>query len=239
MITGKKVAVVTGANRGIGFEICRQLLKKDFHVVLTSRDIPKGMEAVKSLGSTSVAYRQLDVTNEGSMDRFERFMRREMGRLDILINNAAVMLDKPRSAKIPSVFEADLDTIRETMETNVYGPLALCQLLVPLMRENSYGRIVNISSAWGQMHEMEGGYPAYRLSKTALNALTKILAEELKGSGILVNAMCPGSSKNGMVSSRVAERSVQEDAENAIWLAMLPEGGPTGSLFRDRKPIQW
>jgi len=131
-----------------------------------------------------------------------------------------------------------VETYRETLETNVLGPLALAQALVPFMKRNRYGRIVNISSGMGQLSEMGVGSPAYRVSKTALNALTRILAADLKASGILVNSMCPGWVKTDM-GGPTAPRTVEQGADTAVWLATLPDGGPTGGFFRDRKPIPW
>ena len=124
------------------------------------------------------------------------------------------------------------------METNVYGPLLVCQALVPLMEQNGYGRIVNMSSGMGQLSDMGAGNPAYRLSKTALNAVTAMVAAGVRGSNILVNSMCPGWVRTDMGGSG-APRSVEQGADTAVWLAMLPEGGPTGGFFRDRKLIPW
>ncbi len=128
--------------------------------------------------------------------------------------------------------------MRQTMETNVYGPYLLCQALVPLMKKNNYGRIVNISSGLGQLNDMGGGYPAYRMSKTAINVITRILAAELAGTNILVNSMCPGWVKTRM-GGEGATRSVEEGADTAVWLSTLPDGGPTGKIFRDRKEVPW
>lgn len=235
-----KIAVVTGANRGIGFEICRQLAKKGILVILTSRDEKKGLTACKELEKEErpVRFHQLDVTHAGSIQTFKSFLEKEFGRCDILINNAGIFPDKSANNKPPSVFSAQPSTIREAMETNVYGPLLLCQALVPLMQKDNYGRIVNLSSGMGQLTDMNGGYPGYRISKTAINALTRILNDELMGSNILVNSMCPGWVKTDMGGPN-APRSVEEGADTAIWLATLPDNGPRGKFFRDRKEIPW
>jgi NAD(P)-dependent dehydrogenase (short-subunit alcohol dehydrogenase family) len=154
--------------------------------------------------------------------------------VDILINNAGIMAD-PRGARLAS---ASLDVMRETLETNVLGPLALMQALLPIMKKRNYGRIVNLSSGLGQLTGMGNGTPAYRISKTALNALTCIVAAETAGSNILVNAACPGWVRTDM-GGPDAPRTVAEGADTAVWLATLPAGGPTGGYFRDRKKIAW
>jgi NAD(P)-dependent dehydrogenase (short-subunit alcohol dehydrogenase family) len=136
------------------------------------------------------------------------------------------------------VLDSKLVTWRDTLETNLIGPLLLAQVLVPLMKRNGYGRIVNVSSGQGQLSDMGVGTPAYRVSKTALNALTRTLAAELKGSGILVNSMCPGWVRTDMGGAG-APRTVEQGADTAVWLATLPDDGPSGGFFRDRRPIPW
>ena len=238
----EKVAVVTGSNRGIGFEVCRQLAKLGILVVLTSRDEEKGLAACKKLEKEelTVRYCPLDVTHAASVNQLVSFMQKEFGRCDILINNAGVFLDKngPQDVDIPGVFSAKIDTIRQTMETNVYGPLLLCQALIPLMGKNNYGRVVNISSGMGQLSEMNGGYPGYRISKTAINAVTRILNDEVQGNNILINSVCPGWVKTEM-GGEGATRSVEEGADTVVWLATLPDGGASGKFFRNRKEIPW
>ena len=134
--------------------------------------------------------------------------------------------------------DADLDVVRETLGLNLFGAWRLCEAFVPLMQRNNYGRIVNVSSGMGALNEMRGGSPAYRVSKTALNALTRILASELWGSGILVNSVCPGWVRTDMGGSG-ASRSVEEGADTLVWAATLADNGPTGGFFRDRRPITW
>ncbi|MFI4922826.1 MAG: SDR family oxidoreductase [Burkholderiales bacterium] len=232
----RKIAVVTGANRGIGFEICRQLAAKGIGVVLTSRDEAKGRMAIAQLRSKGleVEFYQLDVTDAYGIQRLGSFLERKYGAVDILINNAGIMAD----AKGSGVLDVQLQVVRATMETNVYGPLLLCQALIPPMRKKNFGRIVNISSGSGQLSDMGGGTPAYRMSKTALNALTRTLAAELKGTNILVNSMCPGWVKTDMGGPN-AVRTVAEGADTAVWLATLPDGGASGGFYRDRKTISW
>lgn len=234
---GKRVAVVTGGNRGIGFEICRQLAKRPgMRVVLTARDEAKAKLAAKRLREEGleVDSHPLDVTSEMSVKTFAGWLAGTCKRCDILVNNAGVLLD-PRSSR---VLDSRAETWRDTLETNLLGPLRMIQALAPLMKKNRYGRIVNVSSGQGQLSDMGVGTPAYRVSKTALNALTRTLAAELKGSGVLANAMCPGWVRSDMGGSG-APRTVEQGADTAVWLATLPEDGPSGGFFRDRKPVAW
>ena len=176
-----RVAVVTGANRGIGFDICRQLARRgDIRVVLTSRDQTKGKAAVKKLADEGlqVDCHRLDVTDVRGVAAIVAYLEKEYERADILVNNAGIMIDPKGSRVLTSVIE----NYRLTLDTNFFGPLRLCQALVPLMRKNGHGRIVNISSGQGQLSDMGAGTPAYRISKAALNALTCVLAAELQGS---------------------------------------------------------
>jgi len=152
----------------------------------------------------------------------------------VLVNNAGVMLD-PRGTRF---LDSALATYRATFEVNVWGALAATQAVLPLMQQRRYGRIVNLSSGLGQFTGMGNSTPAYRLSKTALNALTCIVAAETKGNNILVNAACPGWVRTDMGGAG-APRSVAQGADTPVWLATLPDGGPTGGYFRDRKPIPW
>ena len=245
-----RVAIVTGANRGIGFEASRQLAGRGFRVVLASRDAAKGRAAAEALRKEGLQVDplELDVADAASIRRFVGRVRDEYRRADLLVNNAGIFLDRDSrgptpggsatSGGTPSALTTDVDVIRRTMETNVYGPYQLMQALVPLMRERGYGRIINVSSGMGQLTEMNDGYPGYRVSKTALNALTRIFSEELKGTDIQVNSICPGWVKTDMGGAE-APRTVEQGADTIVWLATRPPGGPTGQFFRDRKPIPW
>lgn len=238
MNKAKKSALVTGANRGIGLETCRQLGLRGFRVILTARRAKAGEKAAAELRSEGidVEVRQLDVTDPESIDACARSLDTDPGRLDVLVNNAGIMLDSSKTGA--SIFQVDTGLVRDTFETNTLGPLMVTKALVPLMQKNSYGRIVNVSSGMGQLSEMDGGYPGYRISKTALNAVTVILARELEGTNIKVNSVCPGWVRTDMGGDK-APRSPAEGADTVVWLATLPDDGPSGQFFRDRKPISW
>ena len=230
----KKIAVVSGANRGIGFEVCKQLAGREFKVVLTARNSAKGKAACEQLRKQGldVIFHQLDPTDARSIEELAQFLEKEFGRLDVLVNNAGIMLPEDSAA-----IDVDLDIVRKTFEVNVVAVLALSQAMVPLMRKNG-GKIINISSTMACLSEMDGGYPAYRISKTALNALTRVLAAELAGYGIQVNSMSPGWVRTDMGGAS-APLSVEQGADTVTWLATLPGDGPTGGFFRERKEILW
>jgi NAD(P)-dependent dehydrogenase (short-subunit alcohol dehydrogenase family) len=232
MTENGRVALVSGGNRGIGLEICRQLAERGLTVILGSRDEESGRAAAEGL-SGDVVVHQLDVADEKSVSRLASFVEDEFGRLDVLVNNAGISNDEGQRG-----IDADLDRVREALEANLLGAWRLCEVAIPLMQRNGYGRIVNISTGLAALEDMGGGSPAYRVSKTALNALTRILASELRGSGILVNSVCPGWVQTDMGGSR-APRPVEEGADTPVWAATLPNNGPTGGFFRDRRPIHW
>jgi NAD(P)-dependent dehydrogenase (short-subunit alcohol dehydrogenase family) len=228
----ERLALVSGGNRGIGLEVCRQLAERSYSVVMGSRDEEKGRVAVEGL-EWNVIPQQLDVAEAGSVDRMAAFLEDEFGRLDILVNNAGISNDEGQRG-----VDADLDRVKESLEANLFGAWRLCEMAIPLMRRNGYGRIVNVSTGLAALEDMGGGSPGYRVSKTALNALTRILASELRGSGILVNAVNPGWVQTDMGGSG-ATRSVEEGAEALVWAATLPNSGPTGGFFQDRRPVPW
>lgn len=241
--TNKQVALVTGANKGIGFEVCRQLAKSGVQVILGARDAKKGSAAAETLRSEGlpVFFQKLDVTSTEDIGTVYDFIVSKFGRIDILVNNAGVLLDPPRhppDAEGASVFNAKLDTIRGSLETNTFGAFLLCQKFVPLMLKNGYGRVVNLSSGMGQLADMNGGWPGYRISKVALNAVTRIFADETAGSNVLINSVCPGWVKTDM-GGQEADRSSAEAAGGILWLATLPDGGPTGGFYRDKESIEW
>ncbi len=235
-----RTAIVTGANRGVGREIAKQLALLGYRVILTSRDESRGKQttaelkqAVSANVASNLVYHQLDVTQPESIKKLYDFVVSEYAAADVLVNNAAVLLDQ-----YGRVLQTPLDIYRTTMETNLYGPLALCQAFIPLMLERNYGRVVNVSSGAGQVQDMINDMTAYRLSKLALNGLTLILANSLEGTNVLVNAGCPGWVRTEMGSPN-APRSAEQGAQGIVWLATLPEGGPQGSFFRDGQQLDW
>ena len=228
---GNPVAVISGANRGIGLEVCRQLAERGYTVVLGSRDLAKGEAAVREL-TGEVHPRQLDVTDPQSVERLRQAMESDFGRLDVLVNNAAILYDTWQRAA-----DADLAVVREALETNLFGAWRLCQAFIPLLRRGRHGRIVNVSSEAGSLASMGGGTPAYNVSKVALNGLTRMLAVELRSAGILVNSVCPGWVATDMGGP--GGRPVEDGAASVVWAATLPDGGPTGGFFRDGQPLPW
>jgi NAD(P)-dependent dehydrogenase (short-subunit alcohol dehydrogenase family) len=234
-----RVALVSGGNRGIGLEIARQIARRGIIAVIGARDVAKGEIAAATIvaeGHRAEVVR-LDVTDGASIASAVEDVVRRHARIDILVNNAAILIDGPGGFK-SSLFDLKAETARQTFETNVLGPLRLTQAVVPIMQQQSYGRIVNLSSGAGQLVDMRSGFPAYRMAKTALNALTRITASELASTNIKVNAVCPGWVRTDMGGAE-ADRPVEIGAETPVWLATLPEDGPTGGFFRDRRPIAW
>jgi NAD(P)-dependent dehydrogenase (short-subunit alcohol dehydrogenase family) len=226
----ERVALVSGANRGIGREIARQLASQGHTVLVGSRDIENGRTAAEEFGGVPV---QLDVADQASVDRALTEVESRFGRLDVLVNNAGIGNDFGQRG-----VEAELELVEQSLDTNLFGAWRLAKEAIPLMRRNGYGRIVNVSTGMAQLRDMNGGSPGYRVSKTALNALTRILASELEGTDIKVNSVCPGWVRTDMGGAG-APRSVEEGADTAVWLATLPDDGPSGGFFRDREPIPW
>ncbi|WP_026073121.1 SDR family oxidoreductase [Nodosilinea nodulosa] len=228
------VALVTGANRGIGLEITRQLAIAGMTVILGSRDRSKGEAAAAPLGQAGLAVvpMALDVTDPDSIAELAQQLEQRFGHLDILINNAGILYD---TWQTPS--NADLAVVQEAIATNTLGPWRMVQAVLPLLKRSQRGRIVNVSSGAGAFSSMGAGTPAYSLSKAALNALTRLLAADLKGSGILVNAVCPGWVATDMGGT--GGRPVADGAAGIVWAATLPADGPTGGFFRDRQPLDW
>ncbi len=232
----KRITLVTGGNRGIGREICRQLAQQDHTVLLASRDHAQGETAAAQLRQETggdLRSVQLDVTNEADIQRLVNDITREHGRLDSLVNNAGIFLERGND-----LLAVDLDAMRQIMDVNVYAPLRLIQVLLPLLHKSDSGRIVNISSLMGEISSVGNGSPTYRLSKVNLNLVTRVLAQELRDSGIKINAVSPGWVRTDMGGSS-APRTVEQGADTAVWLATLPADGPSGGFFHDRQSIPW
>ncbi|GAB6929191.1 SDR family oxidoreductase [Paenibacillus sp. JCM 10914] len=238
-----RVALVTGGNRGIGKEIARQLAIRGLQVIITSRDEGRGYRTVEDLQAAGlrVAMQAADMRQLGDVARLVKHIQQQYGRLDVLVNNAGIILDQG-----VSVLDVEETIMKETLEVNFYGALRMTQACVPLMKMNQYGRIVNISSGLGAFEIMDGTMDlgiggtssAYRISKTMLNALTCMVSEEVTGTGIKVNAVCPGRVRTDM-GGQDAPLTVAEGADTAVWLATLDEAGISGGFFREREQIAW
>jgi NAD(P)-dependent dehydrogenase (short-subunit alcohol dehydrogenase family) len=229
-----QVAVVTGANRGIGLEVARQLAEHGFDTVLTAREMGKALRGAERLEAQGVQVRpmELDVRFDASVDRFAEALEEKLGRLDVLVNNAGIQEQPRRPASA-----ADSRAIHETLETNLIGPWRMVRACVPLLRRSPHGRIVNVSSGAGSITEPGIAPPVYAVSKAGLNMLTRQVAAELAGDGILVNSVCPGWVATDMGGA--GGRPVADGARSILWAALLPDDGPTGGFFRDGKPIAW
>jgi NAD(P)-dependent dehydrogenase (short-subunit alcohol dehydrogenase family) len=228
-----RVVLVTGANRGIGRELARQLARRGEVVVLTARELAKAERTAAALpGHERVLARRLDVTDPTSIAQVAADLDRRYGRLDALVNNAAIHYDTWQQAST-----ADLQVVREALEVNLLGAWQTSLSLLPLLRASGHGRIVNVSSEAGSLASMNGGPPAYNVSKTALNALTRMLAGELRRDRILVNAVCPGWVATDMGGP--GGRPVAEGAASLLWAIDLPDDGPTGGFYRDGHPVPW
>lgn len=229
-----RIALVTGANRGIGYEITRALADEGLTVILTARDERKGHEALKQLGNgkRKISFFQLDITNVESIYMLKNFLRTHYGVLDILVNNAGII------SSSAAISTSGTDEIRRVMDTNFYGPLELTQVLLPLLQKSADARVINISSGMGALADLDGSYAGYRLSKAGLNNCTQMLASALRGSSIKVYSMCPGWVKTDM-GGPSAPRTVEEGADTAVWLAVENPAPPTGKFFRDRKIIPY
>jgi len=236
-MTNRKIALVTGGNRGIGFEVCKQLAQKGFQVLLGCRDPHRGEKAVQELKALhlEVELVAVDTSDPTSIDAAFLSIQNQWGRLDVLVNNAGIFIDT-RDGN--SALETTVATLEETFRTNTVGPFLLCQKFIPLMVRNGGGRVINLSSGMGQLSEMQGGYPSYRISKAGINAVTKIFAAEAKHPNVFVNSVCPGWVKTEM-GGETAPRTVDKGAETIVWLASDPTVKTTGSFFRDKTEIPW
>jgi NAD(P)-dependent dehydrogenase (short-subunit alcohol dehydrogenase family) len=231
----RAVALVTGANRGIGNEVARQLAGLGYEVLLSARDGAKANAAAEEIKESTegvVRALTLDVADVAGIERAAGWVGSEVGRLDVLVNNAGVGTDFGVSGTDP-----DFDAVQRALDTNFFGAYRLTVALLGLLRESEHPRIVNVSSGMGGVAEMGGWSPGYRVSKAALNAMTRILSTELKDEGILVNSACPGFVNTDMGGPMGAKKPVEDGAKGIVWLATLSDDGPTGGFFRDGKPV--
>ncbi|MFV0369091.1 MAG: SDR family oxidoreductase [Hyphomicrobiaceae bacterium] len=235
-----RAALVTGANRGIGLEVARQLAREGMLVALGARDQAKGEAAATELLRTEgleLPVIVVDTADPESCRKAVADTAAMFSTLDVLVNNAGVFLEKEPTGE-SSAMDVTPGTVEATLATNVIGPLVLTQAAIPIMLQQGYGRIVNLSSGMGQLSDMGGRFAGYRMSKASLNALTRTFAAELGDGPVKINAMCPGWVKTDMGGEEAA-RTIPEGADTAVWLATLPDDGPTGGFFRDRAPIAW
>jgi NAD(P)-dependent dehydrogenase (short-subunit alcohol dehydrogenase family) len=230
-VPDQRIALVTGGNRGIGLEVCRQLAAQRYAVVLGSRDEAKGNQAAADLEG-DVTVLQLDIADDESVGAAAAAVEERFGRLDALINNAAILYDTSNHG-----VDVDLAEVRTGLETNVFGAWRMIQAFLPLLRRSEHPRIVNVSSEAGSLASMGGGTPIYSISKTALNALTRILAAELERDHILVNAICPGWTATDMGGP--GGRDIAAGGASVVWGVTLPDDGPTGGFYRDGEPRPW
>lgn len=224
-----KTALVTGGNRGIGFEVCRLLAQRGARVLLGSRDSVKGKAAAEKLRGQSVEPITIDTSD---IDSIRSALQEIKGDVDILVNNAAI-LDHGR---LFSLAEHEIDYI---VKTNLVGPMVLARELGEKMRRKKWGRIVNVTSGMGSIHDGLGGQSViYRVTKLALNGLTICLAQDLSGSGVLVNSVDPGWVRTEMGGPN-ASKTPEEGAEGILFALLLPDKGPTGKFFRSGREAHW
>ena len=238
----RRVAVVTGANKGIGFEIARQLAREEITVFIGARDEERGRAAAEKLQAEGLDARplRLDVTDDASVAAAASFVEQNAGRLDVLVNNAGVAIDDGPPSRV------SIDALRRTYETNVFGVVRTTQAMLPLLRRSDAGRIVNLSSGLGSLTQNSDPswefasvkYLAYNSSKTAVNAITVQFAYELRDTPIKVNAADPGYVATDMNRNQ-GVRSVEQGAATPVRLALLPPDGPTGGYFNDDGPLPW
>jgi NAD(P)-dependent dehydrogenase (short-subunit alcohol dehydrogenase family) len=232
------IALVTGANRGIGLEVTRQLAARGWTVLLGARSVAKATSAAASLtahhgaGRVRVEALELDVADDASAAAAGAAVLDRHGRLDVLVNNAAVLYDTWQRG-----VTADLAVVQEAMQTNLFGAWRVTQAMLPALRRGRHRRVVNVTSEAGSLASMGAGTPAYSISKAALNALTRVLSAELRGDRILVNAVCPGWVATDMGGP--GGRPVEEGAASVLWAVDLPDDGPTGGFFRDGRRLPW
>jgi NAD(P)-dependent dehydrogenase (short-subunit alcohol dehydrogenase family) len=228
----KKIVLVTGGNRGIGYQVCLDLAKLNHIIILSSRSLEDGLKSTEKLQSKGyhVEYSQLDVIDQDSISDTYEFIRQKYGKLDVLVNNAGVH----KSGTFAKIKE---ESIRETLDINLIGPWLVAQCMLPLLKKSRDGRIINVSSGGGKLENMNPEYAAYRVSKLGLNGLTMIMANELSKHNIKVNAVSPGWVRTDMGGGD-APRSVEQGADTINWLA-ITEKNSTGKFFHDREETDW
>lgn len=232
-----KVALVTGGNRGLGLETCRSMAAAGYRVLMGCRDLDAGIETVQSLENDRINAVQLDVSSQQDIDNLVRLIQTQYGKLDVLINNAGVLLDA-KLGQPASIVDADVDVLMQTLRINTVAPIAIINAMLPLMEVVDDARIINISSAMGQLSDMGSQYAGYRISKTALNAATLIFAAELDPAKFKINAVSPGWVRTDMGTDN-ADLSVAEGVDTTVWLATSADAKHSGGFYRNRELINW
>lgn len=235
----KKIAIVTGANRGLGLALSEALAQRGFKVLMAMRNPDKTQKVMNALTmkGLDVVPMKLDVSQEKSINDFVELIKREYGFVDVLVNNAGILIDSEDGGN-SSLFKTKAATIQKTFTTNTLGPFLLTQKIFPLMKQEGYGRIVNVSSGMAQLSEKQSASASYRLSKAALNMVTNLFASEVQGEDICVNSVSPGWVRTDMGGPN-ADRSVEQGIKGLLWAATLPKGGPNGGFFRDGEILSW
>lgn len=232
----QKTAVITGANRGIGFGLAKALAEQGYQVFMLGRNPEQITQAARQIPNAIGLV--VDVTDTEQVKTVAAHISQQIGHLDVLINNAGVILERAADHSTPNLANADPDILLATLNINTVGALRMTQAFMPLLEKAPAPRIVNVSSGMAGLSEMGAGYPAYRISKTALNALTTFTAADVHNPKLKVNSVCPGWVRTEMGGSE-ADRSVEEAIPGILWAAQLPEDGPTGGFFRDGKRLDW
>lgn len=235
----KRIAIVTGASRGLGLATSEALAQRGFKVIMAMRSPDKAQKQINALKikDLDVVVMKLDLSQEKSINDFVERIHKEFGFVDVLVNNAGIMIDSEDGGS-SSLFKTKASTIQKTFATNTLGPFLLTQKIFPLMQQEGYGRVVNVSSGMAQLSEHQTASAAYRISKTALNMVTNLFASEVNGSDICVNSVSPGWVRTDMGGPH-ADRSLEQGIKGIIWAATLPMGGPNGGFFRDGEPLNW
>ncbi|SFD76898.1 Short-chain dehydrogenase [Chitinophaga sp. CF118] len=245
-MTNKKIVVITGVGRkeGIGYETAKQLSLGGFHVIITARNFEKANQHAKELQQQGldVTPLEMDVTSDESISAAATVLKADYGKIDVLINNAAIMFFDPSVTT-----NKDLNSVTNEFNTNVVGVWRVCQQLIPLIKNSGRGKIINISSTmgsftaegWGILDFAKGPVPSYSLTKLAVNGLTIKMAKELKDDHIQVNALCPGFTATYPGTSEMGARPVEESVKGIIWAVTLPDNGPTGKFFNDMQEVPW
>jgi len=233
-VANERTALVTGANKGIGYEIARQLAEKGFRVFVGARRVAEGKQGAATIvaGGDLAEFVEIDVSDRASIARAAQEVAGKVDHLDVLVNNAGIMEDDK------GIAEVDDETFLATLTTNTLGPLRVTQAFLPLLSKSARGTVVNLSSGLGQLSDMGSAYPAYSISKTALNAVTRQFSAVLHEKGITVNSVCPGWVRTDM-GGPTAPRTVQQGADTVTWLATEAPRDLTGQFLRDRNVIAW